>query len=282
LTPLQVSTPGGRVKIFGRDGVERCMLGAAAATRQLRFFDNRGALVRVDADGQIELFQVEAPDAADAGAAGAAPATAPSPPLARLQLPDGDAATCAEPAAREPFLLIGCRSGAVRVAAATNASGNPAAAARQARGLSLMPYTSECVRRLMGNALLGQKMQALAGKMRAAVCCWNTLSCCACWGAIHCWRLKRPPAAALTAHACITDPGTQSPPRRWRLVARCCCWRQLPDHLWSCSSPCTAATAPAVAQLCGTYGRSSCLPLCRAAPAAARLASAAAAEAGSR
>ncbi|GBF90962.1 hypothetical protein Rsub_03817 [Raphidocelis subcapitata] len=147
---LAVSAPGGRIKVFGRDGVERCMLGADAATRQLRFLDNRGALARVDADGQIELFQIEAPEAAanaDAGVVGAGAAAAgvdaaaPSPPLARLRLPDGDAAICVEPAAREPFLLVGCRSGAVRVAAAINASGNPAAAARQARGLVLMPYT---------------------------------------------------------------------------------------------------------------------------------------------
>jgi hypothetical protein len=44
---------------------------------------------------------------------------------------------------REPFLLLGCRSGAVRVAQMVNASGSGVTAARQVRGLKLTSYSSE-------------------------------------------------------------------------------------------------------------------------------------------
>jgi hypothetical protein len=43
---------------------------------------------------------------------------------------------------QEPYLLLGCTSGAVRVAALVNASGD-VVATRPARGLTLMPYTSK-------------------------------------------------------------------------------------------------------------------------------------------
>jgi hypothetical protein len=52
---LQVSTTDGRVKIFGREGVERtlrCGSGAPhPAARQLLFLVNRGAVLRVDEVG---------------------------------------------------------------------------------------------------------------------------------------------------------------------------------------------------------------------------------------
>lgn len=51
----QVSTADGRVKVLGREGVERtlrCSAGGdgsrAAATRQLLFLVDRGAIIRVD------------------------------------------------------------------------------------------------------------------------------------------------------------------------------------------------------------------------------------------
>lgn len=43
---------------------------------------------------------------------------------------------------QEPYLLLGCRSGAVRVAALVNASGDAVNAARQVRALQLRDYTS--------------------------------------------------------------------------------------------------------------------------------------------
>jgi hypothetical protein len=45
--------------------------------------------------------------------------------------------------AQEPFLLLGCSSGAVRVAALVNASGDAVTGARQVRALQLREHTSE-------------------------------------------------------------------------------------------------------------------------------------------
>jgi hypothetical protein len=70
-------------------------------------------------------------------AAGAAP------PLYELSLGEGDAVTCAAALEREPFVLLGCRSGDVRVALAADVGGGGAAAGRQAQELRLLPYTSE-------------------------------------------------------------------------------------------------------------------------------------------
>jgi hypothetical protein len=47
---------------------------------------------------------------------------------------------------QEPYLLLGCSSGTVRVAALVNASGDAVSGARQVRRLQLRDYTSECLR----------------------------------------------------------------------------------------------------------------------------------------
>lgn len=46
---------------------------------------------------------------------------------------------------QEPYLLLGCSSGTVRVAALVNASGDAVSGARQVRSLQLREYTSECL-----------------------------------------------------------------------------------------------------------------------------------------
>lgn len=47
---------------------------------------------------------------------------------------------------QEPYLLLGCTSGAVRVAGLVNASGELVSGTRPVRGLTLLPYSSECLR----------------------------------------------------------------------------------------------------------------------------------------
>lgn len=69
--------------------------------------------------------------------------TAAALPLGELRLDGGDAVTFASPMDREPYVLLGCRSGAVRVAMMSNASGCAVTVARQVRGLKLMPHSSE-------------------------------------------------------------------------------------------------------------------------------------------
>jgi hypothetical protein len=45
---------------------------------------------------------------------------------------------------QEPYLLLGCSSGTVRVAALVNASGDAVTGPRQVRGLQLREYNSKC------------------------------------------------------------------------------------------------------------------------------------------
>jgi len=128
-----VSTSDGRVKILGREGVERTLHTGAhvpSATRQLLFLLNRGALARVGGDGRVELCAVDADEPAQEEEGGA-PRGAP---LAALELPGGDHVTAAAAMHQEPYVQLGCSSGAVRVAGLVNASGAPVTEARQVRG----------------------------------------------------------------------------------------------------------------------------------------------------
>jgi hypothetical protein len=164
----------GRVVIVARDNAERQLRaartednddkndsGAAHAylrTRQLLFLAHRGALVRLDEDGALQLWPVEAAEGSAAittarsssstrrhgssqqqqqrhrggggGGGAAAAVTAAEPPLSTLQLAAGDSVTCAAPLGREPYALLGCAGGDICVAAAVNASGAPVAGAR--------------------------------------------------------------------------------------------------------------------------------------------------------
>jgi hypothetical protein len=159
---IQASTRDGRVQVLGREGVQLTLTCCddghhpPAGTKQLFFLPNRGSLVRLDRAGELQLLSVdhlESPKAAGGDSSpadpssGSAPA-ALSPPLARLRLPQeggdaDDAITYAVAMRREPYVLVGCRGGAVRVVMAANASGAGVTAARQVRALKLMPYSSE-------------------------------------------------------------------------------------------------------------------------------------------
>lgn len=44
---------------------------------------------------------------------------------------------------REPYLMLGCSSGTIRVAGLVNASGSTVTEARQVRALKMMAYTSK-------------------------------------------------------------------------------------------------------------------------------------------
>lgn len=99
------------------------------------------ALPRLQA-GKLQLWAVDPLDSHSGGGDGDASAAAA--PLQELELGDGDEITFAAAMQREPFLLLGCRGGAVRVAHMVNASGSGVTAARQVRALKLTHYSSEC------------------------------------------------------------------------------------------------------------------------------------------
>jgi hypothetical protein len=89
--------------------------------------------------GALQLWAVDRLPGAEGDPA---PPAAASRPLQQLTLA-GDAVTRAAALPREPYLLLGCASGAVAVALMVGGSGAPAAAGRQVRGLKLLSYESE-------------------------------------------------------------------------------------------------------------------------------------------
>ncbi|KAK9908560.1 hypothetical protein WJX75_009693 [Coccomyxa subellipsoidea] len=121
---LAVGTTDGRVKVFGRDGVERTFISPCqCATKHLQFLDGRGALLRVTQEGDVQLWGVEAAALLDS-------------------MPSGDdLITAVEALAKEPYLLLGCASGDIQVAALMGSSNAPALGAREACTLSQMPHT---------------------------------------------------------------------------------------------------------------------------------------------
>ena len=88
--------------------------------------------------GKLQLWAVDHLEGHSDDGGGGADA-----PLQELSLEGGDEITHAAPMQREPFVLLGCRSGAVRVAQMVNASGSGVTAARQVRALKLTAYSSE-------------------------------------------------------------------------------------------------------------------------------------------
>jgi hypothetical protein len=131
--------------------------------------------------GQLQMWSADALAEEGAGEPVAAPAPvdgsftlgplgggAPgaSPPLQELALGAGDAITSAAALEQEPFVLLGCRSGDVRVALVADAAGAGAAVAHQAHSLALLPYKSGCRRDGQPGGACGERavcpQQALA------------------------------------------------------------------------------------------------------------------------
>eukprot|EP00878_Enallax_costatus_P027200 GHUV01029262.1.p1 GENE.GHUV01029262.1~~GHUV01029262.1.p1 ORF type:complete len:638 (+),score=216.01 GHUV01029262.1:649-2562(+) len=133
-THVQVGTEDGRVKVVGADGVELLLGvgGNGAGTQQLVSAANRAGIVRLDKSGVLQLFSIDPASTADEDD--------PSKPLDTLTV-DGDKVCCLAALPREPYLLLGCSSGSIKVAALVNASGTPVTEARQIRGLQLTQYS---------------------------------------------------------------------------------------------------------------------------------------------
>ncbi|KAK9818994.1 hypothetical protein WJX81_004841 [Elliptochloris bilobata] len=119
---LAVGTQDGRVKVFGREGVEAMFRSPAqCATAHLQFLDELGAILRITQDGDVQLWGVHAGGLLDS-------------------LTCADAVTAVAALVPEPYLVLGCRSGGLHVVALLDAAGAPADCAREAASLSLLPY----------------------------------------------------------------------------------------------------------------------------------------------
>ena len=126
----QVKSPAQRRPMSsgrGGGGYSRLLSSAAfltasrAPTQHLAFLGpGRGALLRVTADGDIQLF------------------SAVQRRLLTSTWLQGDAINAV--ALLDPYILLGCESGSVRVVALLDADGAPAPAARPAADLALQPY----------------------------------------------------------------------------------------------------------------------------------------------
>jgi hypothetical protein len=108
-------------------------------------------------------------------------------PLHVLQL-DGDEITTVVPLKREPYLLLGCLSGNVKVAMLVNSAGAAITEARQARGLKLMQYEGACGCELWSGVWAGR-------------------------GGLH----------SLLPRVPLARPSPAAPPRRWQ---RCRRWAE--------------------------------------------------------
>lgn len=122
-----MGTSDGRVVLIGRPGVEATLRSTSRSpTQHLCFLPApKGALLRVSSDGDIQLF-----DAVQRR-------------LLASTWMQGDAINSV--ALLDPFLMLGCQSGNVRVVALLDGEGNPAAGARPAVDLALQPYQGACL-----------------------------------------------------------------------------------------------------------------------------------------
>mmetsp|Transcript_6499 Transcript_6499/g.17391 ORF Transcript_6499/g.17391 Transcript_6499/m.17391 type:complete len:1876 (-) Transcript_6499:608-6235(-) len=131
---LAISTTDGRVKVIGRIGCEVTLYSAAVkpfGTRQLEFVVNRGALVRICEAGFLEAWSI----------GGAVTEAGESCVHSMAQIkPEGDEVLCMAIMPREPFLLLGCKSGIMRAAAFVNAAGMLSCDVHTASSLQLIPF----------------------------------------------------------------------------------------------------------------------------------------------
>ncbi|GAX80417.1 hypothetical protein CEUSTIGMA_g7856.t1 [Chlamydomonas eustigma] len=131
---LAVGTSDGRVKLFGRLGVEKTLYSSArkpSGTKQLVFHSNRGILLRLSKAGIVEVW-----DLIDSAlGVNAEPEGAKSKPS--LKLEDGDKVRCLAPFFFDPYVALGCSSGSIRFAMLIDKSGQPMSSVRPAHGLRL-------------------------------------------------------------------------------------------------------------------------------------------------
>ncbi|GLC57475.1 hypothetical protein PLESTB_001231000 [Pleodorina starrii] len=129
---VAIATSDGKIKLFGRPGCEATVYSAARypyATRQLQFLQNRGVFVRVSKGGFMESWSVRSGSSADGGVRSLG--------IVKVR---GDKICCVADMARDPYVLLGCASGSLRIAMLVDGAGCPTTQPRQARGFAVAPY----------------------------------------------------------------------------------------------------------------------------------------------
>eukprot|EP00873_Tetraselmis_striata_P046564 jgi/Tetstr1/466828/TSEL_001024.t1 len=125
---LAVGCTDGRVKVYGQDGAEVLYRSPShTPTRALLFVPHRLAVMRIAEDGLVEVFSLVAPYQRTA----VLHTLTADPPHCAAVLPAED---------NHDWLLLGCASGAMRVARATAGPYGTRACSLQIRSLQMMPY----------------------------------------------------------------------------------------------------------------------------------------------
>ncbi|EFN53326.1 hypothetical protein CHLNCDRAFT_137041 [Chlorella variabilis] len=139
---LAVGTSDGRVVLIGRPGVEFTLRSASRSpTQHLCFLPHKGALLRVTQDGDCQLFSAVSRRL-----------------LTSIWLQGDTINSVTLLPGSDPYVLLGCESGNVRVVALLDEDGRPAAGAKPAADLAVQPYQ-----------VLGQEVDGKSGVVAVAV-----------------------------------------------------------------------------------------------------------------
>lgn len=126
LSLMQIGTADGRVKVIGAASTEATLTAPTrTATASLHILPNTGAFLRLDADGTLELWSVPRQHLTDA-----------------LPALENDTPTACHLLPHDPYVLLGCASGALRAVAVLDADCEPLPPARPAGALRQMPFAA--------------------------------------------------------------------------------------------------------------------------------------------
>ena len=123
---MQIGTSDGRVKLVGTSSTEATLTSPERhATVSLHSLPNTGCLLRLDTAGTLELWSI---------IECALEAT--------LSAPASDTFTACEPLIHDPYVALGCASGALHIAAVLDRAGKPLSPARPAGTIKLTPLVA--------------------------------------------------------------------------------------------------------------------------------------------
>ncbi|GMH38758.1 hypothetical protein BSKO_06642 [Bryopsis sp. KO-2023] len=124
---LAVGTSDGRIKVLGQHGVEKLLQSETPeGSRQILFLTNRGTVVRVENSGGLEVWSVTGGNL-----------------VCQVHVPS-DAVYCVCSVPGEPYLMLGCRSGDLRVCCLVDSNGGPTTEGREVKGARLLNYRVPC------------------------------------------------------------------------------------------------------------------------------------------
>eukprot|EP01025_Chloroclados_australasicus_P049712 TRINITY_DN567_c0_g1_i4.p1 TRINITY_DN567_c0_g1~~TRINITY_DN567_c0_g1_i4.p1 ORF type:complete len:1139 (+),score=126.77 TRINITY_DN567_c0_g1_i4:44-3460(+) len=121
---LAVGSDDGRIKLLGKHGVEKTLVSSNHfGTRELEFLLNRGVLMRIVEDGELELWDLTTCEM-----------------ISKIRLEEDDGITAAYCLPQEPYIFFGTRLGGLQIACLTSDNNQPAIEDLKITGVELRPY----------------------------------------------------------------------------------------------------------------------------------------------